>query len=105
MWRAGWTRGNGPGFPSGRVRSSRARANSPRAEPRACRSGAARAPAVSHRVAEPPEPVAEDLARPFLVGERDADEDQDDEVDPTDRRRVQVAELLADLALDLHPRD
>ena len=38
-----------------------------------------------------------------LVGERPADEDQEDEVDGADAGRVQVAELLADLAVDLQP--
>ena len=37
----------------------------------------------------------------LLVGERPADEDQQDEVDGADAGRVQVAELLADLAVDL----
>ena len=48
---------------------------------------------------------ADDRAGLLLVGERPADEDQDDEVDGADAGRVEVAELLADLALDLEARD
>ena len=49
--------------------------------------------------------AAHDLARLFLVGERPADEDEEHEVDRGDARRIEIAELLADLAIDLERRD
>src|SRR3954464_8722639 len=51
----------------------------------------------------PTEDAPQQNNRPRLVGERDADEDQEDEVDRPDRGGVQVAQLLADLPLDLEP--
>jgi len=49
--------------------------------------------------------VTQDLPCPLAVREGDADQDQDDEVDRADAGRVQVAQLLADLALDRQAGD
>ena len=45
-----------------------------------------------------------DAARLLLVGERPAEDQQDHETDRPGAGRVQVAELLADLTVDLEPR-
>ena len=74
--------------------SSRARATSP--------ADAASREAQSRRREDPARSVSRAL---LLVGERPADEQQEDEVDRAGARRIQVAELLADLAVDLEARD
>ena len=75
---------------------------------RARRAGRGRAPGLTPapggRASAPAEDPGDERPGLGLVGERPADEDQDDEVDGADAGRVQVAELLADLALDLEPR-
>src|SRR3954454_20957937 len=99
--RAGWTRGRTRGYRCDEGHSSPAKATFPRAE----RVGRARLPTSGLPAPYPVEDAPEQLPRLRLVSERHADEDQDDEVDRAHGGRVQVAQLLADLAFDLEARD
>ena len=96
---AGWTRGSGPGCRSAAVRSSQARATS-RADVEA--SDAALS-ATASRPRWKTRPMSARVcalwanAQPMRISRM--------KVDGADAGRVQIAELLADLALDLEARD
>ena len=89
-WPAAWKPGSAPACRSGAGRSSRARETARRLT-LAARSAV--------------EDARDDRPGLRLVGERPADQQQDDEVHGPDAGRVQIAELLADLALDLEAGD
>src|SRR6187200_2429195 len=95
---AAWTPGSGPAYRSGAASLGPARATS---QPDARRQ---RRPPRG-LVASAPEDPVEDLARPLLVGEGPADQQQDHEIDRAGTGGVEVSQLLADLAVDLEARD
>src|SRR5688500_12708935 len=67
-------------------------------------SGAAIAPELRALAPVPAKHAVAQSRDLLLVGERPADRDQDREVDDANGVRVEVAELLADLAIDLERR-
>ena len=85
--------------PAGQARAGRARRG------RGGGLGTRRRPASALAALGPAAPDrGDDLPHPLLVGERPAHEDQQDEVDGADGRGVEVADLLADLAVELEAR-
>src|SRR4051794_20733927 len=107
-WTAGRRRGRPRDCRCGRGRQSRARAISPADQPRDPVTGSGDRRVRRDRRASGSGPkllfaaaTIAPLADLAPMGEGPADDQEQDEVDDADRVRVQVAELLADLAIDL----